>query len=90
MKQASVFKHLLNEIKHNDCLELSSLDNMSIEWLLLLYLSDIVTFQDLSTKFGNDVLEKMSNESKKLNVSIKLPNLEIIYEWIAHVNHLDL
>lgn len=31
-------------------------------------------------------LDKMSNASKKLNVSIKLPSLEIIYEWIATSN----
>lgn len=90
MIQSSLVKHLLIEIGQNDCLELSNLDKMSNDWLVLLYMSGIATYQDLSTKFGNDVLEKMSNASKKLNISIKLPSLEIIYEWIAHVNHLDL
>ncbi|MDH8679014.1 hypothetical protein QE109_12710 [Fusibacter bizertensis] len=70
-----------------DSLELRNLDNMSKEWLFLLHLNNISTYQDLSIEFGNFLLEKMTIKAKELDMIVRLPNLELIYNWISEACH---
>ena len=69
--------------------ELAVLNNMRCEWLFLLQLNNITTFQELSMEFGNDLLEKMTRKSNEVHLCVELPNLNQIYEWIEETNHLD-
>ena len=69
--------------------ELAALNNMRCEWLFLLQLNNITTFQELSMEFGSDLLEKMTRKSIEVQLCAELPNLNQIYEWIEETSHLD-